>query len=356
MDSHVLRKPLISVCIPAYNRSQFLIPLLDSIISQDFYDYEVIICEDMSPQRNDIENIVKNQYHLVNEIKLYLNHANLGYDANFRELLSKARGKYCFFMGNDDIMAVGALSKVASVVTTHDNIGLILRSYSWFGEDSSKIEQTVRYFSEDRIFPPGSATIGTAYRRCGVLSGYIIEREAAMLAETNEFDGFLYYQMYLAASILSFKRAYYIHDVLTLSRSTESPDFGVNQKEKGVFTPGRYTPEARLHMVKGMLTIAKAVEIKTGIKFYNSVQNDIANYIFPYISDQLNLSPKRYYGLYRKFSQLGLSKYKMFHIHFMLAYILKEPGYNFLTKIIREVMGKSPHIGKLYAGEDVSRN
>ena len=348
-----MSQPFLSICIPSYNRAQFLKPLLDSIICQTYQNFEIMICEDLSPQREEIKNIIDLNYKNELRIKLYLNEVNLGYDANFRELLSKSQGEYCFFMGNDDLMAPGALKKVAEVLEEHTDVGLILRSYSWFVSNPEKPEQTVRYFDEDRIFPPGAATIATAYRRCGVLSGYIIHRDTALEFDTNEFDSFLYYQMYLAACILTKKQAYYIHDVITYSRSTESPDFGNSSKEKSIFTPGKYTPSARIHMVTGMLTIAKGVQQKTNVYFYDKVERDIANYVYPYISDQLDLSPIKFYKFYRNMGKTGLKRHKMFHIHFLVAYILKEKGYNYITKIIREKMGRSPSIGSIYEGEAV---
>ena len=343
--------PLISVCIPSYNRSQFLQPLLNSILSQNFQDFEVVICEDLSPQRHEIINIVEENYDDDPRIKLYLNDRNLGYDANFRELLEKSTGEYCFFMGNDDLMAQDALEKVSQVLETHSNIGLILRSYDWFVTDPDRPEQVIRYFGEDRIFPAGVKTIATAYRRCGVLSGYVIHRQTALNYATAEFDGFLFYQMYLAASVLSEKRAYYIRSVITHSRSTEAPDFGNSVSENKVFTPGKYTPEARLHMVTGMLTIAHSVQEKTGLKFADDVERDIANYVYPYISDQLTLPPRKFLDFYKKMSALGLGKYKAFHLHFLVAYLLKEKGYNKMTTFIRQRLGRSPTIGNVYAGE-----
>ena len=345
--------PFLSVCIPAYNRVQFLEPLLDSILSQDFDDYEIVICEDFSPQREQISVVLQEKYGTNRRIKFFENEKNLGYDANFRELLMRSCGEYCFFMGNDDIMASGALLRVANVLKKNENIGLILRSYDWFVSDFKKPEQTIRYFNGDRIFPPGVKTIATAYRRCGVLSGYVVNREAALGYASDEFDGFLFYQMYLSANILTKMKAYYISDVLTHSRSTEGPDFGNSSKEKSVFTPGEYTSEARIHMVAGMLKIAKSVEGSTGLKFFTAVEKDIANYVYPYIIDQLLLSPKKFFKLYKAMGNLGLKKYKMFHIHFLTAYLLKQKGYNTVTKIIRERLGKSPKIGEIYEGEKI---
>jgi len=43
--------PLISVCIPAYNRAGVLLALLDSILKQDFDDFDIVIAEYCSPER-----------------------------------------------------------------------------------------------------------------------------------------------------------------------------------------------------------------------------------------------------------------------------------------------------------------
>lgn len=349
----MISQPFLSVCIPAYNRAQFLGPLLDSILGQDYDGYEIVICEDFSPQRQEIAQIIKLYETRTDKIRYIENVKNLGYDANFRELLMQACGEYCFFMGNDDLMAEGALSKVSEVLHKHSNIGLILRSYDWFVNDYRKSEQTIQYFSSDRIFPAGAQTIATAYRRCGVLSGYVIQRQAAMDAATDEFDGFLFYQMYLAASVLVAKRAYYIRNVLTHSRSTEAPDFGNSPTERATFTPGTYTPEARIHMITGMLTIAKTVDRKSGLRFYDAVERDIANYVYPYISDQLNLPLPKYLNFLKILKNLGLGKHKMFYVHAITAYLLKQNNYNKLTTFVRMRLGKSPQIGKVYGGDIV---
>ena len=120
----------ISVCIPAYNRPAVLPALLDSVISQDYDDYEIVICEDNSPMRNEIRSVA--QSYMANHqgrLRYYENSTNLGYDGNIRNLIEKATGDYCFFMGNDDLMCPGALRSVGSAVARHDNIGVVLRSY-----------------------------------------------------------------------------------------------------------------------------------------------------------------------------------------------------------------------------------
>jgi len=41
-----MSRPLLSVLIPAYNRPQHLGPMLDSVLAQDFDDWECVVTED----------------------------------------------------------------------------------------------------------------------------------------------------------------------------------------------------------------------------------------------------------------------------------------------------------------------
>src|SRR6266542_3876798 len=92
-------RKLFSVCIPAYNRARHLRTLLDSIFEQDFSDYEIVICEDKSREREPIASIVREyQSRYPDMLRYWENDTNLGYDANIRNLVEKASGKFCFFM------------------------------------------------------------------------------------------------------------------------------------------------------------------------------------------------------------------------------------------------------------------
>ena len=99
----------ISVCIPAYNRAALLQPLLESILTQDYDNFEIVICEDDSPERQAIAEVVA-RYAATHpgRIRLFENEQNLGYDRNLRRLIELAEGDYCMFMGNDDLLAPGA--------------------------------------------------------------------------------------------------------------------------------------------------------------------------------------------------------------------------------------------------------
>jgi glycosyltransferase involved in cell wall biosynthesis len=340
------QRPFFSICIPAYNRARHLRPLLDSLFSQNFDSFEIVICEDVSRERPLIAEI-SSEYSLRYPGKLvYLeNPVNLGYDANIRNLVSHARGEFCFFMGNDDLMCPGALAHVHELIGRQPDIGLVLKSYSWFDATPDAVNQTIRYFTEETLLSAGAEAIGFCFRRAGVISGYIVHRDLAHACATTEFDGSLYYQMHLTASVLLKKNAVSTPMVLVLCRNGEPPEFGNSGSEKGKYTPGVYTPQARLNMVGGAIGIIRSLAEKTGVDLVGVVTKDYANYFYPYIKDQLNLPLREYLKLYRCFSEMGFGKYPLFHFYFVVCYILGERRFDAFTRWIRNALGRSPHFG-----------
>lgn len=341
-----LSRPFFSICIPAYNRLHHLAELLNSILAQDFDSYEILMCEDMSPQRPQIASAMADyQKRYPGKIRYHENPVNLGYDANIRNLVALAQGEYCFFMGNDDIMCEGAMSHVHELIGKYPNIGMVLKSYAWFDGTPDAINQEVRYFKDPVFLKAGQEAISICFRRGGVISGYITHRDAAFAASTDRFDGSLFYQMHMTASVLHTKNAITTPKVLVLCRNGEPPDFGNSANEKGKFQPGSYTPEARLRMVGGALAIAKHFEKTTNIQIYENIVKDYANYFFPYIRDQLGLPLKDYAALYKSYAAMGFGKYAMFHIYCVVGYALGERRFDNFTRFVRSIIGRSPQFG-----------
>jgi hypothetical protein len=250
-------------------------------------------------------------------------------------------------MGNDDIMSAGALENVASIVERHGNVGVVLKSYAWFDETPDKINQEIRYFNEETKIESGSRAIRFAFRRSGVIAGYIVDRDAAYSVATDQFDGTLYYQMYLTANVLVEKSVVITPKILVLCRNGEPPEFGNSSREKGKYTPGRYTLEARLNMIRGALSIVQYLKANRNVDVVEDVIHDFANYFYPYIRDQLELPIRDYYRLYRGYGKMGFSKYPLFHLYFFLAYLLGEKRFDAMTAFVRARTGSSPRFSKV---------
>lgn len=342
-------RPKFSVCIPAYKRARYLAPLLDSVYAQDYESFEIVICEDGSSERDAIRAIAEDYIQRYpGTLRYFENPENLGYDGNIRNLVDKALGEYCFYMGNDDLMAPGALIEVASLIERNPGVGFVLKSYAWFDITPDVINQEVRYFSESRTFPASVQSVELCFRRSGVISGFIVHRDIAHSVSTDRFDGTLYYQMHLVSQAVYKAGAVSTPMVLVYCRNSEPPDFGSSKSEKGKFVPGGYTVDARLTMLGGICKILDYAESQgmPGVK--DAVMRDYANYFYPYIKDQLRIPFSDYLRLYRGYRHLGFSRFPMFHLYFVICRILGEKGFDSLTAYVRKKAGRSPQIGRVF--------
>ncbi len=340
-----------SVCIPAYNRPEMLPPLLESILSQDYDDYEIVICEDKSAGREDIRDIAETyaQKH-AGRIAYYENEENLGYDGNLRRLIDRATGQYCMFMGNDDLMCPGALMTVASALDRHPDVGVVLRSYASFDGDPGCINQVNRYFDRETFFPAGPRTITTFYRRSVVIPGIVIHREAARRYATDRFDGTLLYQLYLAANILVDMNGLFLPEIIVLYRNGGIPEFGNSEKEKARFVPSAQTPESSIHFMQGMLDIAAWVEQTRNVPIFVPILKDIGNYSYPILAIQAHL-PLHVFAHYSyRLARLGMWKSWIFFAYFASIILLGTGRMDSVIRFIKKRLTYTPAIGRVYKG------
>lgn len=346
--------PLISVCIPAYNRAALLPALLDSIFEQDFIDFEVVIAEDRSPERSAIA-LVAADYgaRFPGRICYCENPVNLGYDGNLRRLIELASGGYVVFMGNDDLMAPGALRAIAEATERYDRVGVVLRSYSSFREDPFTPEQVFRYFDGERFFPAGAETIVTFFRRSVFISGMVIRRDAALVCATKAFDGSLLYQQHLVGNILAKENGVYLPDILSFHRLDGTPDFGNSEAERGRFVPRSQTPESSVHFMRGMLEIARSLDGTLGLNVYRFIMRDIGNYAYPILSIQAGLKSTDLIRYLIALAKLGFWRVPLFHIYALGLLILGRKNCDVLISIIKGKLGRAPRLGNVYEGCEV---
>lgn len=338
--------PLITVCIPAYNRASLLIPLLESIFTQSFDDFDVLICEDGSPERRSIAEVVK-RFQQTNPGRIHYeeNEVNLGYDANIRRLTERALGRYCLFMGNDDLLCQGALASIAASIARNPECGVVVRSYASFQDDPEKFKQVFRYYPEEYVLPAGAQAVSTAYRRSVVISGMVIRRDAAVAVATTRFDGTLLYQLYLVGMILAKRSVIFSPQIVALRRDGTPPDFGNSEVERGKFVPQDQTPESSIHFMQGMLAIAEYIENETMLNVFSIIRSDIGNYSYPIISIQA----QRPFSVFLKYgidlARLGFWRSPLFHLYFMGILVLGASRLDKLIHWLKTTIGYTPQFG-----------
>lgn len=91
----------VSICIPTYQQLEFLGKNLESILIQDYEDYEVIITDD-TPDNSVMDFIHKYKSRFKNKLSYFKNAKTLGSPENWNEAVRLANGKYIKILHHDD--------------------------------------------------------------------------------------------------------------------------------------------------------------------------------------------------------------------------------------------------------------
>ena len=110
-----MNRPFFSIIIPTKNRSALLPRAINSVLSQDYLDYELIIVD--NDDSNDTENVVST--YSDNDIKYYRT-GNLSMAENWNYGYSKTTGRYICLIQDKVLMKPGALNELFRVINTYN--------------------------------------------------------------------------------------------------------------------------------------------------------------------------------------------------------------------------------------------
>jgi glycosyltransferase involved in cell wall biosynthesis len=105
--------PRVSVIITAYNNEQYIGQAIESILTQDYQDYEIIVVEDRG--RDNTYTLAK--AYASERVHVFRNQYNLGQHRNKNEGLGRASGDLVKFLDADDYVLAGGLKHL---VATYD--------------------------------------------------------------------------------------------------------------------------------------------------------------------------------------------------------------------------------------------
>lgn len=115
-----MSKPLISFCIPTYNRANVLKESLESYVTQDGFDesIEIVICDNAST--DETETVCKQYAEQYPNIKYHRNKENI-HDANFAHSLDLGSGGYLKLMNDNLILFPGSLQYIKNCISENNN-------------------------------------------------------------------------------------------------------------------------------------------------------------------------------------------------------------------------------------------
>ena len=140
----------LSICIPTYNRCDFLLKNLVWIAGQiqkgHHSDIEIVVADNAST--DGTADRVRQFIQATPDLKIkFITHSkNLGFDRNVLSAVAGAQGEYCWLMGDDDVLNEGALEKLIQVFSDNPECVHVHVNYSRF--DTSKGRVTAKRMIE----------------------------------------------------------------------------------------------------------------------------------------------------------------------------------------------------------------
>jgi len=116
-------KPMVSIGMPTYNGERFIRQSLDSLLANDYHNFELIISDNASTDATAdicLEYLAKDK-----RIQYYRNDTNRGAIFNFNRVFDLCHGKYCMFAADHDLWHPSFISHCVSILESQPDVVLV---------------------------------------------------------------------------------------------------------------------------------------------------------------------------------------------------------------------------------------
>src|SRR5690625_3677419 len=147
-----MKKPLVTIIIPVYNVEKYIAECLNSVIRQTYSNIEVIIINDGS--NDNSYEIIESYSKKYNNLKI-IDQENKGQSVARNVGLTKAKGKYIYFLDSDDYIKDITIENLVSKME-ENNLDLIRFSAEVIYDKNIKYKPSnynlEKYFKKDTLY------------------------------------------------------------------------------------------------------------------------------------------------------------------------------------------------------------
>ena len=149
------QRPRVSVVVIFLNEEPFLQEAVDSVLSQTWLDWELLLVDDGSTDGSSeiAEHAVRKLPHKVRLLE-HERHDTRGMSASRNLGLKHARGEYVLFLDGDDVLTRSALSEQVALLDAHSEVGMVYGPmHYWFGWNRESYGQDQDYIQNLCVQP-----------------------------------------------------------------------------------------------------------------------------------------------------------------------------------------------------------
>lgn len=166
-------RPILSICIPTYNRPIALERLLINLIPQLDERMEIVVRDDS--QNQDSVKIFEKLTLQKKYSTQYYKGEKIGVDAANLFLLEKAKGEYIWWFSDDDTLLENGIKALIDIIKGDPNINFVWANFSYQNISTLVLDRPSEYFKS------GSDVIEYLGVNIGLMSTYIVKRDIGRL-------------------------------------------------------------------------------------------------------------------------------------------------------------------------------
>jgi glycosyltransferase involved in cell wall biosynthesis len=140
----VPHNPLVSIGLPVYNEERFLEKALDSLLSQDYPDLEVIVSDNCSSDRTP--TICERYATRDARVRYRQNETNVGAVENFNRVFELVQGKYFMLAGGHDLWDARMISRSVSILEADERVVLAYSGGMFIDFDDQPLDLSMDHF------------------------------------------------------------------------------------------------------------------------------------------------------------------------------------------------------------------
>ena len=127
-------RPLVSIGVPIYNEEKHLAEVLDSLLAQDYENFEIVISDNAST--DGTQRICEKYAAADRRVRYYRHDTHVHGFQNFNRLLELARGEFFMWVSGHDLHHRSQVSKCIEVMLEDAHIVLCYTQMIWIDEQS----------------------------------------------------------------------------------------------------------------------------------------------------------------------------------------------------------------------------
>lgn len=194
---------LISILIPTFNRCEDLIKnleILESEIKGQSLEEEVYIIVSDNNSTDNTSNYLRN-FRPEFQFEYYVQSVNIGIERNTLFLLNKSIAKFVMFLGDDDFISQGYISRCLGIIKSDKEVSCIIPVKQSLYPDGSKSKIYSNPIEEQKFtkgFNSVKSNIRRAHQMSGVLNlrlGLYSEYERRNYRNVYPFVFFVFYNL-----------------------------------------------------------------------------------------------------------------------------------------------------------------